>query len=75
MKNAVRLFDIICLQNFPYHTQNNISHKYLSTLINLLICCIYDVLHFAQHTASPGSFGFAIAALALITFDLKKGKK
>ena len=75
MKNAVRLFDIICLQNFPYHTQNNVSHKYLSTLINLLLCCIYDVLHFAQDTASPGSFDFVIAVLTLITFDLKKRKK
>ena len=28
-----------------------------------------------QHTGSPDSFGFAIAALALITLDLKKGEK
>ena len=30
---------------------------------------------FVQHTASPGSFGFEIAALALITLGRKKGKK
>ena len=37
---TVRLFILICLQNFPYHIQNNVSHKYLSTLINLLLCCL-----------------------------------
>ena len=45
---TVRLLDIICLQNFPYHTQNNVSHKYLSILINLLLCCFYGVLYNIQ---------------------------
>ena len=45
---TVRLFNIICLQNFPYHIQNNVSHKYLNTLLNLLLCCLYGVLYNAQ---------------------------
>ena len=43
-------------------------------MINLLFVA-FVLFCTTQHTASPGSFGFAIAALALITLDLKKGKK
>ena len=49
----------------PYHTQKNVSNKYLTTLINLLLCWSYGV--FLQHTASPGSFGFAIALHLLLS--------
>ena len=78
---TVRLFDIICLQNFPYQIQNNVSHKYLITLINLLLCCLYGVLYNTQPVQAVLVLQFMFlgttmhAALALVTLDLKKGKK
>ena len=78
---TVRLFDIICLQNFPYQIQNNVSHKYLITLINLLLCWLYGVLYNTQPVQAVLVLQFMFldttmhAALALVTLDLKKGKK
>ena len=78
---TVRLFDIICLQNFPYQIQNNVSHKYLITLINLLLCWLYGVLYNTQPVQAVFVLQFMFldttmhAALALVTLDLKKGKK
>ena len=78
---TVRLFDIICLQNFPYQIQNNVSHKYLITLINLLLCWLYGVLYNTQPVQVVLVLQFMFldttmhAALALVTLDLKKGKK
>ena len=76
---TVRLFDIICLQNFPFHIQNNISHKYLSTLINLLLYCLYGVLYNTQPVQTILVLQLHVfrhnAALASITLDVTKGKK
>ena len=78
---TVRLFDIIFLQNFPYQIQNNVSHKYLITLINLLLCWLYGVLYNTQPVQAVLVLQFMFldttmhAALALVTLDLKKGKK
>ena len=75
---TVRLFVLICLQNFPYHIQNNVSHKYLSTLINLLLCCLYGILYNTQPVQPVLVLQLHVfrhnAPLALITLGLKKGK-
>ena len=71
---TARLFDI-CLQNFPYHVQKNVSHKYLSTLINLLLCCLCGILYInTQPVQAVLVLQFLFrhnAALALIPLDLK----
>ena len=67
----------ICLQIFPSHTENNVSHKYLSTLIDLLLCCIDGVLYNSLHYPSKSwQFRFCnCAAPSLTTLDLKKVEK
>ena len=67
----------ICLQIFPSHTENNVSHKYPSTLIDLLLCCIDGVLYNSLHYPSKSrQFRFCnCAAPSLITLNLKKGEK